>query len=235
MVQHTQIESGASVEATDGRFGTVQSVAVHPKTGALSYLLVRHGDGLVTVPPALIAEVVSPLEVRLSAPRDALRSRARAPSSPAEESEQIRIPIYEERLRTSVQPVELGEVRVHKTVERFPDRVIRTVEREELEIERVPLDQLIDEPAQTRQEGEWLVVPVMEEVLVVTKQLVLTEEIRIRTKRVAEEQEVYEILRREHVTIEDATAPGSRRSDDEAPRDTPDRGRHRGRRKRGGA
>jgi stress response protein YsnF len=58
-------------------------------------------------------------------------------------------------------------------------------------------------------------VPVMEEVLVVTKQLVLTEEVRIRTKRVTEEQEVYEILRRERVRVEDATAPGSRRSDDE--------------------
>jgi uncharacterized protein (TIGR02271 family) len=215
MEPHPQIEPGASVEATDGPFGTVQSVITHPKSGALSYLLVRHDDGLVTVPPASIAEVVSPLEVRLGVTRDALRSRIRRPSGPADEREQIRVPIYEERLQTSVQPVELGEVRVHKTVERFPDRVIRTVEREELEIERVPLDRLIDEPAQTRQEGEWLVVPVMEEVLVVTKQLVLTEEVRIRTKRVTEEQEVYEILRRERVTVEDATAPGSRRSDDE--------------------
>jgi len=210
MVAHAQIEPGASVEATDGRFGTVKSVVAQPQSGELSYLLVRHGDGLVTVPAALVSDIVSPLEVRLGVTRDALKTRVGGTSSRIDDESQIRVPIYEERLSTSVVPVDLGEVRVHKTVERVPETVTETVEREELEIERVPLDRLIDEPAQPRREGEWLIVPVMEEVLVVTKQLVLTEEVRIRTKRVTEEQEVYEILRRERVSTEDATAHGVR-------------------------
>ena len=44
----------------------------------------------------------------------------------------------------------------------------------------------------------------MEEVLVVQKQLVVTEEIRIRTQLVTEEHEVRETVRREHASIEDA-------------------------------
>ena len=51
--------------------------------------------------------------------------------------EETRIPVHEERLRVTVQPVDLGEVRLHKTVERVPTTTTRTVEHDEVEIERV--------------------------------------------------------------------------------------------------
>ena len=226
MIAHAQIEPGAAVEATDGRFGTVQSVIARPGSGEIAYLLVKHGDGLVNLPIELVSEVVSPVEVRLGATRDDVRSRLGVASGIADEGEQIRVPIYEERLRTGIRPVDLGELRVHKTVEQVPTSRTHSVEREELEIERVRLDRLIDQPVQPHQDGEWLVVPVMEEVLVVTKQLVLTEEVRIRTKRVTEEQEVYEVLRRERVSVEDATLHGARGPIDAQPVARPD-GRHR--------
>ena len=78
-------------------------------------------------------------------------------------------------------------MRIHRTVEHVPATTTRSVEHDEVEIERVRLDRLLDQPVEPWQDGEWLVVPVMEEVLVITKQLVLTEEVRIRTKRVSEE------------------------------------------------
>jgi hypothetical protein len=59
-------------------------------------------------------------------------------------------------------------------------------------------------------EGDWLVVPVMEEVLVVRKQLMLKEEVRIRRRPVTEPREVRETLRRERVELEDATRHGVR-------------------------
>lgn len=59
MVAHAHIEPGAAVEATDGRFGTVKSVIAEPKTGGLSYVRARHGEGLVTMPASPTAEVVS--------------------------------------------------------------------------------------------------------------------------------------------------------------------------------
>ena len=188
----TRIEPGASVEATDGLVGTVKSVIARPSTGEIWYLLVRNEDRLVTVPAELIVDVVSPTEVRLGVTRDAVRRAVGTAGSAADDRDQVRVPIHEERLRTTIEPVDLGEVRIHKTVEHFPETVTRTVEHEELEIERVRLDRLLDQPVEPYQDGEWTVVPVMEEVLVVTKQLVLTEEVRIRTKRVTEEQEVYE-------------------------------------------
>ena len=208
MVPNAQIELGAAVEATDGQVGTVKSVIARPSTGEIWYLLVRDGDSLITVPAEVIADVVDRNNVRLQVTRDALRRRVWSRRQDDGTPETVRVPIHEERLHTTIEPVDLGELRVHKTVEHVPETVTRTVERDELEIERVPLDRLLDQPVAPWQDGEWLVVPIMEEVLVVTKQLVLTEEVRIRTKRVTEEQEVYEVLRRERVSIEDATAHG---------------------------
>ena len=205
---HARIKPGATVETTDGRFGTVKEVLVSLKTGELAQLLVEHDDSLVMVPSELIQDVVSPTRVRLNGSRDDARARLAGVVSTPELGGQIRIPIHEERLRAEVVPADLGELRIHKSVERVPEIVTQAVERDELEIERVRLDRLIDAPVGTREEDGWLIVPIMEEVLVVTKQLVLTEEVRIRTRRVVEEQEVYEILRHERVEIEDATVSG---------------------------
>jgi uncharacterized protein (TIGR02271 family) len=228
MEPHPRIEPGASVEALDGQVGTVKSVIARPSTGEIWYLLIRDGDRLLTVPAETIAEVVSPHAVRLRVSRDEVRRRADGRtdasglSDAGRRTEPVRVPIHEERLQVTVEPVDLGELRIQKTVEHHPEIVTRSVEREELEIERVPLDRLLDQPVEPYRNGEWLVVPVMQEVLVVTKQLVLTEEVRIRTRRVAEQQEVYEVLRREHVSVEDATVHGARGTVDARPVRDPD-------------
>jgi stress response protein YsnF len=77
-------------------------------------------------------------------------------------------------------------------------------------VERLPVNRPLEAPAAQRMEGEWLVLPVMAEVLVVRTQLVLTEEVRVRTRRVTEEQEVRAPVRRERLELEDATRDGVR-------------------------
>ncbi|MFN8632335.1 MAG: YsnF/AvaK domain-containing protein [Chloroflexota bacterium] len=205
MTKHARIEPGASVETTDGTFGTVREVLVNPKTRELSQLLVEHDESLVLVPVDLILDIVGPTQVRLSSTRaDALARLSGIVSTP-DLGGQVRVPIYEERLRVGIRSVDRGEVVVRKSVEHVPETVVQPVERDEVEIERIRLDRPIDQPARTREEDGWLIVPVMEEVLVVTKQLVLTEEVRIRTRRVLEEQEVYEIVRHERIDVKDTT------------------------------
>jgi uncharacterized protein (TIGR02271 family) len=226
MVAHARIEPGAAVEAADGRVGTVKSVIARPSNGEVWYLIVRNGERLVSVPAEVISDVVSPREVRLTVTREALRQRVGGHGAFIDEGNRVRVPIHEERLETTLQPVDLGDVLVHKTVERVPMTSTHTVERDDVEIERVPLDRLLDQPVEPYQDGEWTVVPVMEEVLVVTKQLVLTEEVRIRTKRVTEEQEVYEVVRRERVSVEDTTVHGVRGRVDAQPSPPADDARH---------
>ena len=54
---------------------------------------------------------------------------------------------------------------------------------DEVAIERVPVNRIVDEAPQTRQEGDVLVIPVLEEVVTVQKRLLLKEEVRVHRKR----------------------------------------------------
>lgn len=124
-----------------------------------------------------------------------------APDGPA----RMRFPVVEEQLQVEKRLVDTGRgVRLRKTVaerERVLDEPLR---RDELLVEHVPVGQIVPEeaPPQARYEGDTLVVPVLEEVLLVQKQLVLKEEVRItrRQQQVREPQSV--VLRSEQVAVE---------------------------------
>ena len=117
----------------------------------------------------------------------------------------MRFPVVEEQLQVEKRTVDTGRgVRLRKTVaerERVLDEPLR---RDELVVEHVPVGQIVpaSAPPQTRQEGDTLVVPVLEEVLLVQKQLVLKEEVRItrRQRQVREPQNV--VLRSEQIAVE---------------------------------
>lgn len=209
-----QVEPGASVEARDGRFATVEEVIVRPETGALAYLVVRRGwsDRWLTIPAELIEAIPSRHEVRLRVTRE--EARERAVSAPPEaflasqRGDELRVPIVEERLVPAKRLVDLGEVRLHKSVEQVEDVVQQSVTRDDLVIERVAANRPLEAPLEPRVDGDWLVIPIMEEVLVVQKRLMLIEEVRIRKRQLTEEQEVRELVRHERVEIEDATVYG---------------------------
>ncbi|MCX6622492.1 MAG: DUF2382 domain-containing protein [Acidobacteria bacterium] len=54
---------------------------------------------------------------------------------------------------------------------------------EDVQVERVPVNRIIDTPAETRQEGDVTIVPVMEEVVMIERRLLLKEEVRITRHR----------------------------------------------------
>jgi uncharacterized protein (TIGR02271 family) len=125
-----------------------------------------------------------------------------------------RVPILEEQLEVGARVIDIGEILVHKTVDEVEEVHRGPLSREEVQVERIRVDRPVDEPEQRRQEGDWLVIPIMEEVFVVKKQLLVTEEIRIRKELVTEEHEVRETIRRERASIEDtrpAQPPASTR------------------------
>jgi uncharacterized protein (TIGR02271 family) len=215
------VRPGAPVEARDGRMGTVEEVVVHPETGELASLVVRRGwtDRLLYVAAAEVDRLDSGA-VRLRVTRDeAERLGAGVPQEAAggafarQAGDRVTVPVLEERLAAETRAVDLGELRVRKTVETEEARVTQEVTRDDLLLERVPVNRPLEAPAASRVEGDWYVVPVMEEVLVVRKQLMLKEEVRIRRQPVTAEQEVRETLRRERVELEDATRDGVRGAD----------------------
>jgi uncharacterized protein (TIGR02271 family) len=117
----------------------------------------------------------------------------------------------EEELRVGVREREAGQVNARKTL-RTEREVVRVPKRrEEVDIERVPVEGEARE-ASTATEAEIgedeVVLQVFEEEVVVSKRVVLKEEIRLR-KRVVQDEETVEVdLRKEEVEVDDQSARG---------------------------
>ncbi len=97
---------------------------------------------------------------------------------------QWRLPVIEETLQVGKRVVSTGRgVRVHKQVVTDKVRIEEQLSAPTVTVVRVPQDRWIDPaaPPAQRQEGDTLVIPVLEEVLVVEKRLRLREEIHITT------------------------------------------------------
>jgi uncharacterized protein (TIGR02271 family) len=112
------------------------------------------------------------------------------------------IPVVEEEAVVGKRWVQGDHVRVRKVVHEHEQAVNETLAEEKVEIERVPVNRYIDEPLRSRQEGDTLIIPVIEETLVVEKRLLLKEEIRVTTRRTERPVSQPVTLRREDVVIE---------------------------------
>ncbi len=118
---------------------------------------------------------------------------------------ELRVPVLEEELVVQTQPHELGRIRVHKRVETVEQHLTAPVVREEVTVERIPADQY---DANSPANPDETVIPVVEERLVVETRAVVVEYVRLRKRRVAEEQDVQAPVRREVVTVEELATDG---------------------------
>jgi stress response protein YsnF len=79
--------------------------------------------------------------------------------------------------------------------------------KERVNVDRIEINRFVDGPVPVRYEGDVMIVPVLEEVLVIEKRLMLKEELRVSkyAHEVHEPQEVtvrVEEARVEHVPVE---------------------------------
>ncbi len=131
----------------------------------------------------------------------------------ASHSDSFRLPVIQEEVQVGRRVVDTGRgVRLHKTVTEEALRIDETLLRQELDVERVPIDEWVDGALpERRQEGETLVIPVLEEVLVVQKRVRLKEEIRITARARQHPASEQVVLREERLSVErfDEAGPGS--------------------------
>jgi uncharacterized protein (TIGR02271 family) len=112
------------------------------------------------------------------------------------------LPVIEEAIEVHTSPVETGRVRVRKVVHEREEVVDPPLLRDEVVVERVPINRVIEGPASVRSEEGTLIIPLLEEVLVVEKRLLLKEELRITKRRVETHTPQRVTLRREEATVE---------------------------------
>jgi len=127
------------------------------------------------------------------------------------DGQSIVIPVVVEELEVHKRTVETGRVRIRKTVTEREELIDQPLLREEVQVEHIPIQRIVDGPVAIRQEGDVLVIPVVEEVLVVEKRLILREEIRVTRRRVEEHHSERVVLRNEQVSVErsDAREPAA--------------------------
>lgn len=112
------------------------------------------------------------------------------------------IPLVEERVSIEKRQVESGRVRVRISVAEREERVPVELAHDDVEVERVPKNVTVAELPGVRLEGNTTIIPVVEEVVIVEKRLVLVEEIHVRRKTATTTHEVPVTLRSEQVEIE---------------------------------
>ena len=122
-------------------------------------------------------------------------------SGRASASEQT-LALAEEFVSIGKRRVVTGRVRVRTQTETVETTAGAELEGETVEVTRVPCDRYVDQAPPVRTEGEVTILPVVEEVLVVEKRLVLKEEIHVRRTATRETVEIPVTLRRERAVVE---------------------------------
>ncbi|MFN2564204.1 MAG: DUF2382 domain-containing protein [Gemmatimonadaceae bacterium] len=139
-----------------------------------------------------------------------LFSGARRPQARRAEGE-AEVTRAEEELAVGKRQVQAGEVGVRKTVETEHVRKQVPVTREEVEIERRPIEAGADIGKADIRNDE-IRIPLMAEEVVAEKRAVPKEQVIIRKRPVTQQQAVEADVRKERIDVDDATLRGGRSS-----------------------
>ena len=181
------------VRSEDGLQGTL-----HKKPGKSQTVNIRLDDGrAVSVPTAklvLQADGSYFLPIKLGD----LAHQAQ----PGQQQEQITLSLAEERLDIEKRLKVTGHVRIDKIVHEHEQTVDEPLIHEQVEVEHVAVNRVLERPAEIRHEGETLVLPIMEEVLVVETRLMLKEEVRITVRRTVVNEPQRVVLKQEDIVVQ---------------------------------
>jgi len=121
---------------------------------------------------------------------------------PSLPNEQVIIPVVHEQVKVDKKVIETGKVHISKVVYEDVERYNIPYTEENITVERVPKNELVDTiPPPVRYEDDVMVIPVLKEVAVVEKRIMLVEELRV-TKNKTEKTQAHEVsLRKEEVQV----------------------------------
>ena len=112
------------------------------------------------------------------------------------------VPVLAETVHIEKEMVETGRVRLHKTVHVESQTVDVPLQQQQVQVQRVAVNRYVDEVPSVRYEGETMIVPVVREELVVTKRLLLVEEVHVHQQTVTTHSPQTVELRREELHYE---------------------------------
>ena len=120
--------------------------------------------------------------------------------------------VLQEQVDIDKKVIESGKVIIHKKVHRENKDVEVPVSHEEVEIKKVAVNKYVEEAPAIRYEGNTTIIPVMKEVAVIEKKLLLVEELHVTKHAVTRTEERTVPLRKEEIEVEHYTRNPNRNS-----------------------
>lgn len=114
----------------------------------------------------------------------------------------VLVPIVEEEAHVGKQRVVTGKVRVGTKLELVNEIASASLEEQQVTVTRVPVNKTVTEVPQIRTHGEVTIIPVVEEIMVIEKRLVLKEELHIHRHVTTEQVDVPVTLKKQRAVIE---------------------------------
>jgi stress response protein YsnF len=119
--------------------------------------------------------------------------------STADDDETAVIPLLAEQMNVTRRKVMTGRVQVATVTREDPHLIDEILSSERVEIERVPIGKVVDSAPSIREDGDMIVIPIVEEI--VERRLVLKEEVRIRKTRSSRRHQERVTLRRQEAVV----------------------------------
>jgi stress response protein YsnF len=201
------------VEAEDGPVGSIASIPrvdLDDATSQSDVIVLANeenaGPGVeefLRVPRTMVERVDRGV-LYLNVPR---RSVPRASAAVAathrldQAGSKITIPVSEEVVEVTPRVVELGHLHIQKKTDEYLDEQTVRLSQHEVQVERVPIDEIIDQPIEPYMDGDVYVVPVIEEEVVIQRRLRLKEELRVHRTVVERDETIQTPFRRERVVV----------------------------------
>jgi len=188
------------------------------------HVLSRHGadmrdDGGATAAatPAAVADTrqATPAAVADTRPPAVERSLDDGPQH---------LELREEQLVPHKEVREVGEVRIRTEVEEVPAHAEAEVLREQLRLQHIPVNEAVQDRVAPWEEDGAFMVPVYEERLVLTKQLVLREYLRVERVPNMERRQFEEMVLRERLIVDDPDHTARIQGEDGAAEPRPETG-----------
>jgi len=207
-------QSFAEVTTANGRKGSVDLELLN-QAASTDLVCVRMNDSqqVWVVSESLVPQTDGQYLLPIAVPELPVQPQ---PYEPIDSTETHIIPVVAEQIVVGKRQFQSGGVRVSKVVHEREEKVHVTLAHTEAEVTRVPVGEFVTEPEQSREEGDQLIVPIYEEVLVVEKRLRLRERLII-TKRLVEVDEERPVMVRAEEAIVERVLPGASHAENDGP------------------
>lgn len=118
-----------------------------------------------------------------------------------QQTKDLRIPLHVEEISVSRREIKKANVQVALVTGTREQLIDEELTHVRVEIERFPIGQTVEAMPPIRQEGDITIIPVVEEIVVVERRLVLKEEVRVRRVSTKEQHQETVVLRQQEAVV----------------------------------